>query len=174
MDHAGAEQSLPRADTGAFWRAALGEARRAGAAGEVPVGSVVVRGGEIVASGRNRVRETGDPTAHAEIEALRAAAVRLGNYRLTGCDLFVTVEPCLMCAGAILHARIRRLLYAVPEPKFGAIQSRLSLVDLGLPHRIEVASGDTAPEAADTARAARELLRSFFRDRRPRRPPAGA
>ncbi len=149
-----------------FLEAALLEARRAGEAGEVPVGAVLVREGEVLATGRNRVRESGDPTAHAEIEAIRLAASRLGNYRLTGCDLFVTVEPCLMCAGAIVHARIRRLLYGAPEPKFGAVESRVSLVELGLPHRIGIASGKTDPEAAEVARAARELLQSFFRERR--------
>ena len=157
----------------AFLALAVAEARRAGDADEVPVGAVIVRDGEVLATGRNRVRETGDPTAHAEIVAIRGAAVRLGNYRLTGCDLYVTIEPCLMCAGAIVHARIRRLVYGAPEPKFGAVHSVVPLVALGLPHRLEVASGETAPEAAaEAAREARDLLRSFFRDRRPRPTPA--
>ncbi len=161
----------PSADR-AFLGLALAEARRAGEAAEVPVGAVVVRDGEVVATGRNRVRESGDPTAHAEVVAIRAAAARLGNYRLTGCDLYVTIEPCLMCAGAIVHARIRRLVYGAAEPKFGAVQSLIPLTTLGLPHRLAVASAETAPEAAaEAAREARDLLRSFFRARRrPTRP----
>ena len=97
-------------------RAALAEAEQAARNGEVPIGAVVARDGAILAAARNRVLETGDPTAHAEILALRAAADRIGNYRLTGCDLYATVEPCLMCAGAIAHARIRRLVYARRSP----------------------------------------------------------
>ena len=140
-------------------RAALAEAEAAARAGEVPVGAVVAKDGEILAAARNRVLETGDPTAHAEILALRAAAGRIGNYRLTGCDLYTTVEPCLMCAGAIAHARIRRLVYGPPEPKFGGVESKLALESLGLPHRLAVVSGVLADEG-------RELLQTFFRDRR--------
>ncbi|MDE2972307.1 MAG: nucleoside deaminase [Acidobacteriota bacterium] len=140
-------------------RAALAEAEAAAQNGEVPVGAVVAKDGQILAAARNRVRETGDPTAHAEILALRAAADRMGNYRLTGCDLYATVEPCLMCAGAIAHARIRRLVYGAPEPKFGGVESKLALDGLGLPHRLTVVSGVLADEG-------RELLQTFFRERR--------
>ncbi len=140
-------------------RAALAEAEAAAENGEVPVGAVVARDGQILAAARNRVLETGDPTAHAEILALRAAADRIGNYRLTGCDLYATVEPCLMCAGAIVHARVRRLVYGPPEPKFGGVESKLALDELGLPHRLTVVSGVLADEG-------RELLQTFFRERR--------
>ncbi len=140
-------------------RAALAEAIWAERSGEVPVGAVVVRNGEVVARGRNRVLETGDPTAHAEIVALRVAAHRVGNYRLTGCDLYATVEPCLMCAGAIVHSRIRRLVYGPPEPKFGGVESKLALDELGLPHRLTVVSGVLADEG-------RRLLQRFFQERR--------
>ena len=140
-------------------RAALAEAQAAAENGEVPVGAVVARDGQILAAARNRVLETGDPTAHAEMLALRAAADRIGNYRLTGCDLYATVEPCLMCAGAIVHARIRRLVYGPPEPKFGGVESKLALDELGLPHRLTVVSGVLADEG-------RELLQTFFRERR--------
>lgn len=142
-----------------FMRTALVEAEAAARRGEVPVGAVVVRDGAILASAHNRVLETSDPTAHAEILAVRAAADRIGNYRLTGCDLYATVEPCLMCAGAIVHARIRRLVYGPPEPKFGGVESKLALEGLGLPHRLTVVSGVLADEG-------RELLQKFFRDRR--------
>ena len=111
----------------ALMRAALAEAEQAAHNGEVPVGAVVVKDGEIIAAASNRVLDTGDPTAHAEILALRAAAERIGNYRLIGCDLYTTVEPCLMCAGAIVHARVRRLVYGPPEPKFGGVESKLAL-----------------------------------------------
>src|SRR5580658_6968602 len=100
-----------------FLRAAIAEALAAEACGEVPVGAVIVREGKIIAAGRNRVISDHDPTAHAEIVALRAAGEALGNYRLENCDLYCTLEPCAMCAGAILHARIRRLIYAAPDPK---------------------------------------------------------
>ena len=140
-------------------RAALAEAEAAVGAGEVPIGAVVARDGEVLATGRNRVLETGDPTAHAEMLAIRSAAERVGNYRLTGCDLYATVEPCLMCAGALVHARIRRLVYGPPEPKFGGVESKVALGELRLPHRLTVVSGVLADEG-------RELLQKFFRDRR--------
>ena len=143
----------------ALMRAALAEARKAEEAGEVPVGAVVSHDGEIVAAAGNRVIVARDPTAHAEILALREAAGRIGNYRLVGCELHVTVEPCLMCAGAAAHARIRRIAYGPPEPKFGAVESRLSLSELGLPHVPETAGGILAEES-------RVLLQSFFRKRR--------
>ena len=140
-------------------RTALAEAEAAARNGEVPIGAVVAREGQILAAARNRVLETGHPTAHAEILALRAAADRIGNYRLTGYDLYATVEPCLMCAGAIAHARIRRLVYGPPEPKFGGVESKVALDGLGLPHHLTVVSGVLADEG-------RELLQTFFRERR--------
>jgi tRNA(adenine34) deaminase len=141
-------------------QAALTEARLAGEAGEVPIGAVVVREGEIVARGQNRVLRDLDPTAHAEIVALRAAATALGNYRLPGCALYVTLEPCAMCAGAMIHARIDRLVFAAADPKAGAAGSVLSVVNHPqLNHRIQVEQGIAGEEAA-------ELLRSFFRERR--------
>ena len=147
-------------------RAALAQAEDAAHNGEVPVGAVVAKDGEIIAAASNRVLETGDPTAHAEILALRAAAEHLGNYRLIGCDLYTTVEPCLMCAGAIIHARIRRLVYGPPEPKFGGVESKLALEGLGLPHRLTVVSGVLAGEG-------RALLQRFFQERRRAPSPAG-
>ncbi len=143
-----------------YLRAALSEARAAEADGEVPVGAVIVLGGEIIATGRNRVIARSDPTGHAEIVALRAAGSVLGNYRLEGCDLYCTLEPCAMCAGAILHARIRRLTYAASDPKAGACGSVLGVMNHPqLNHRVEVASGLLAEECG-------AMLTSFFRSRR--------
>jgi len=141
-------------------QAALEEARLAAEAGEVPIGAVVVHEGVIIARGRNRVLRDVDPTAHAEIVALRAAAAALGNYRLSGCALFVTLEPCAMCAGAMIHARIDRLVFAVADPKAGACGSVLSVLNHPkLNHQIQKDQGILADESA-------ELLRNFFRDRR--------
>ena len=141
-------------------RAAIAQARLAEADGEVPVGAVVVRDGEIIATGRNRVITDSDPTAHAEIVALRAAGVALGNYRLEGCELYCTLEPCAMCAGAILHARIRRLVFAASDPKAGACGSVLSVMNHPqLNHKVEVVSGLLAEECA-------AMLTTFFRSRR--------
>jgi len=141
-------------------QAALIEARLAAEAGEVPIGAVVVREGEIVARGQNRVLRDLDPTAHAEIVALRAAAAALGNYRLNGCTLFVTLEPCAMCAGAMIHARLDRLVFAAADPKAGAAGSVLSVLNHPqLNHQMQVEQGILAEESA-------ELLRSFFRERR--------
>jgi len=141
-------------------RAALDEARRAGAAGEVPVGAVVALDGEIVGHGFNQPIGTSDPTAHAEIVALRDAARRLGNYRLTGAILAVTIEPCLMCVGAMIHARIGTLVYGAAEPKSGAIVSSVRAGELpGLNHRFEVVSGVYETDC-------RELVQGFFRLRR--------
>ena len=143
-----------------FLSAAIDEARAAEAESEVPVGAVVVRDGQIISTGRNRVIKDSDPTAHAEIVALRAAGVVLGNYRLEGCDLYCTLEPCAMCAGAILHARIRRLVYAASDPKAGACGSVLSVMNHPqLNHKVEVASGLLAEECG-------AMLTSFFRSRR--------
>jgi tRNA(adenine34) deaminase len=141
-------------------QAALAEARLAAEAGEVPIGAVAVREGAIIARGQNRVLRDVDPTAHAEIVALRAAATALGNYRLAGCTLYVTLEPCAMCAGAMIHARIDRLVYAAADPKAGACGSVLAVLNHPqLNHKIQVEQGIAADESA-------ELLRNFFRERR--------
>jgi tRNA(adenine34) deaminase len=141
-------------------QAALTEARLAAEAGEVPIGAVVVYEGAIIARGQNRVLRDIDPTGHAEVVALRAAAAALGNYRLTGCTLYVTLEPCAMCAGAMIHARIDRLVYAAADPKAGACGSVLAVLNHPqLNHKIQVEQGIAAEESA-------ELLRNFFRERR--------
>ncbi len=142
-------------------RIAMAEARAAEAAGEVPVGAVIVSAsGEVIAHGDNRVLRTSDPTAHAEIVALRAAGAVLGNYRLIGCTLYSTLEPCAMCAGAILHARIARLVYATPDPKAGACGSVLTVMNHPkLNHRVEAVQGVLAEECG-------KMLTDFFRARR--------
>lgn len=143
-----------------FMDLALDEARRAAECGEVPVGAVVVADGEIVGRGFNQPIGSNDPTAHAEIVALRAAARAAGNYRLTGSTLYVTVEPCLMCVGAMVHARIGALVYGADEPKSGAIRSAVHALELpGLNHQFEVITG--AREEA-----CRELIQGFFRQKR--------
>ena len=141
-------------------RAALDQAHAAAAAGEVPVGAVVVKDGAVIAAAHNAPRGTHDPTAHAEILAIRAAARALGNERLDGCELWVTLEPCAMCAGAIAHARIARLYYAASDPKGGAVEhgARVFAQDQCL-HRPEVYAGMGEVEAAG-------LLREFFAQRR--------
>ena len=141
-------------------RLALDEARACVEAGEVPVAAVVTRGGEVVATGRNRMRELNDPTAHAEVVAMRAASLALGKPRLDGCDLWVTLEPCAMCAGAMVLARIDRLYFAAGDPKGGAVLHGPRL--FGQPtchHAPEVYAGIGEGESA-------ELLRAFFRERR--------
>ena len=140
--------------------AALAQARDGAAAGEVPIGAVVIREGAVIAAAHNAPRALHDPTAHAEVLAIREAARLLGNDRLDGCELWVTLEPCAMCAGAIAHARIARLYYAAADPKGGAIEhgARVFEHDQCL-HRPEVYSGMGEAEAA-------ELLRDFFRERR--------
>jgi tRNA(adenine34) deaminase len=141
-------------------QAALDEARLAGEAGEVPIGAVVVFDSEIIARGQNHVLRDVDPTAHAEIVALRAAAAAIGNYRLMGCTLYVTLEPCAMCAGAMIHARLDRLIFAAADPKAGAAGSVLAVLNHPqLNHQMQVEQGILADEAA-------ELLRNFFRERR--------
>ncbi len=143
-----------------FMRAALAEARAATEAGEVPIGAVAVVNGEIVARGQNRVLRDLDPTAHAEIVALRKAARTIANYRLTNCELFVTLEPCAMCAGAIIHARLKRLVYGAHDPKAGAAGSVLEVLNHPrLNHQMEVTAGMLEEECG-------ELLREFFRQRR--------
>lgn len=139
---------------------ALQAARDAAGAGEVPVGAVVMQGDEVVAVAANATRSPPDPTGHAELRAIRMAAQALGADRLTGCDLYVTLEPCAMCAGAIAHARIARLYYAASDPKGGAVEhgARVFEQEQCL-HRPEVHTGMGEAEAAD-------LLRAFFRERR--------
>ena len=139
---------------------ALELAREASADGEVPIGAVVVKDGAVIGEGRNAPRERHDPTAHAEIVAIRAAARALGDERLTGCELFVTLEPCAMCAGAIVHARLARVTYAAPDPKGGAVAHGARIFDHPqCLHRPEVVSGIGESESAG-------LLREFFRERR--------
>jgi tRNA(adenine34) deaminase len=139
---------------------ALREAQRALALGEVPIGAVIVHEGRIVGRGCNRPVASNDPTAHAEVLALREAGGNLSNYRLSECDLFVTVEPCAMCAGAITHGRIRRLVYGADDPKAGAVHSMLQVLNHPkLNHRVEVSSGVLAARCMD-------LLQAFFRERR--------
>jgi tRNA(adenine34) deaminase len=141
-------------------RAALDQARVSAQAGEVPVGAVVVMDGAIVGSGRNQPISSHDPTAHAEILALRAAGQATGNYRLTGASLYVTVEPCVMCVGAMIHARVGELVFGAPEPKAGAIESTQRAHEHpALNHRLQVASGVLAEECG-------ALMRAFFQERR--------
>src|SRR2546421_3419529 len=139
---------------------ALLEARAAAAEGEVPIGSVVVAEGRIVGRGRNAREGRADPTAHAEVLALQEAARSLGRWRLSGATVYATLEPCPMCAGALVNARVDRLVYAVPDPKAGAAGTLFDLPrDSRLNHRVEVVSGGMAAECG-------ELLTSFFRSRR--------
>jgi len=141
-------------------RAALDEARAADAADEVPIGAIVLFDCRIIARGQNRVLRDNDPTAHAEIVALRAAAQAVGNYRLTGCTLVSTLEPCAMCAGAMIHARIARLVFAADDPKAGAAGSVLGVLNhAALNHQMELDRGLMADEST-------ALLREFFQRRR--------
>ena len=143
-----------------FMDLALAQARAAAAVGEVPVGCVIVRNGEVIAQAGNRTLADRDPTAHCEMLAIRAAAVALGSERLTDCDLHVTLEPCAMCAGAISFARIRRLYYAAPDPKGGAVDNGVRFfASPNCHHRPEVYAGIGAKEAC-------ALLKGFFRARR--------
>jgi tRNA(adenine34) deaminase len=143
-----------------WMEAALRAAQRALEAGEVPVGAVVVCDGKIIGRGWNRNISDSDPTAHAEIIALREAGAVVGNHRLGDCELFATIEPCAMCAGAMVHARLRRLVYGADDPKAGAVQSVMRILNHPqLNHRMDVKSGVLAGRSAD-------LLQSFFRNRR--------
>ncbi len=143
-----------------YMRFALAEARQAERAGEVPVGAVIVFGHRIVGVGYNRPIGLQDPTAHAEILAIRDAARRIGNYRLTGATLYVTVEPCAMCAGALVNARIERVVYGTTDLRAGAIESVFQIVtNRSLNHRVEVTSGVLADEC-------RALMQTFFQQRR--------
>lgn len=141
-------------------RDALQEARSAAARGEVPVGALVVLDGKIISRAGNRTIGDCDPSAHAEMIALREAARAIGNYRLLGASLYVTIEPCPMCAGAMIQARVARLIYGADDPKAGAVRSCFSILDSAqLNHRVEVTSGVLAPEAV-------ALLQEFFASRR--------
>ncbi|RXS93452.1 tRNA adenosine(34) deaminase TadA [Silvibacterium dinghuense] len=143
-----------------WMREAMAEAKAAADAGEVPVGAIIVFEGEIIGRGQNRVLRDLDPTAHAEVIALREAARHRSNYRLTDCDLYTTLEPCSMCAGAIIHARIRRVAFAADDPKAGAAGSVLEVLNHPkLNHQLEISRGVMGIEAG-------EMLRQFFRDRR--------
>jgi tRNA(adenine34) deaminase len=143
-----------------YLRAAIAEATNAEANGEVPVGAIIVHEDKIIGRGQNRVLRDSDPTAHAEIVALREAGLALKNYRLEDCTLYATLEPCAMCAGAILHARISRLVYAAPDPKAGACGSVLSVMNHPqLNHKVEVTSGLRAEECG-------QMLTNFFLERR--------
>lgn len=168
MNSTAADSKLSLASEGAenlnndmdFMHAALALAREAWAAGEVPVGAVVVKDGEIAGRGFNAPISGHDPSAHAEIRAMRDAARRLDNYRLTGCTLYVTIEPCVMCAGAIMHARIARLVYGAPDAKTGACGSVVDLfAEAKLNHHATVKSGVLADECG-------KLLSEFFAERR--------
>lgn len=150
----------PRAEDALFMRRALGLARRAERRGEVPVGAVVVCAGRVVAGAHNGPIGARDPTGHAEIRALRRAAARLGNYRLPGCTLYVTLEPCTMCAGALVHARVERVVFGAADPKSGALGGAYWLFDRpAFNHRYAVTGGVLADPAA-------LLLRGFFAARR--------
>jgi tRNA(adenine34) deaminase len=143
-----------------FMELALAQAARAAQLGEVPVGAVVVLENEVIAEACNQQITLKDPSAHAEVLALRSAAAALENYRLPGCELFVTLEPCTMCCGAMVHARVSRLVFGAREPKAGAVASTSSALDnASLNHRVAWAEGLGADESA-------ELLRSFFKARR--------
>lgn len=147
-------------DDEVWMRRALALAERAAGEGEVPVGAVLVKEGAIVGEGYNRPIGATDPTAHAEVLALRDAAARLGNYRLPGSTLYVTIEPCTMCAGALVHARIERLVFGAREPRQGAVRSASRVLDVeGRNHRVDVTEGVLGEACGD-------LLRGFFRQKR--------
>ncbi len=143
-----------------FMQQALAQASLAGLAGEVPVGAVIVKDGEVIATGHNAPISDHDPTAHAEIKALRAAAKLLGNYRLVDCELFVTLEPCTMCVGAMLHARLKRVVFGAYDAKTGAAGSQTNVFEnLNLNHQTAVQGGVLADECT-------KLLQDFFKERR--------
>jgi tRNA(adenine34) deaminase len=152
--------NMPSGDDAAWMRLALEQAALAATAGEVPIGALVIKDGEIMGRGHNRNLLDDDPTAHAEIVALRQASARLGNHRLAGCTMFATIEPCSMCAGALIHARIARLVYGASDPKAGAAGSVLQVINHpGLNHRMEVTAGVLSSECS-------EILQEFFRRKR--------
>jgi tRNA(adenine34) deaminase len=152
----------------AFMSLALDQARLGMEAGEVPIGAVVVIDGEIVARAFNQPIGSVDPTAHAEIVALRQAAAAVGNYRLTGATVYVTIEPCLMCVGALVHARVKEVVFGAPEPRWGALVSSLRAHEApGLNHRLVVTGGVLEEEC-------RDLIQQFFREKRGTRPADGS
>lgn len=159
--HDVSSQSEPAVlDDSTYMRVALEQAQQAADAGEVPVGAVVVCDGHVVGSGQNRNLRDNDPSAHAEIVALRQAGEKLGNHRLTGCVLYATIEPCAMCAGAAVHARIARLVYGAADPKAGAAGSIMEVINHpGLNHRMEVTQGVLAEECS-------QVVKAFFQSRR--------
>lgn len=139
---------------------AIEEARQAQAAGEVPVGAIIIKDGEVIARGHNRNLSESDPTAHAEIVTLRKCGEVLHNHRLTGCTMFVTIEPCAMCAGALVHARLSRLVFGAIDPKAGAVQTVMQVLNhAALNHRMAVTAGVMADECS-------AMLQGFFRERR--------
>jgi tRNA(adenine34) deaminase len=140
-------------------RLALEEARNALHLGEVPIGAVIAQEQDVISVGFNQPIRSVDPTAHAEVVAIRKAARELSNYRLSGLTLYVTVEPCMMCVGAIVQARIGTLVYGAPEPKFGAVESLVDLAKVGIPHRLAIVSGILEQEC-------RKVLQDFFQYRR--------
>lgn len=147
-------------DDAAWMQQALDLARQAAEAGEVPIGALVIRDGKIVGRGHNRNLLNRDPTAHAEIVALREAAATIGNHRLPGCEIFVTIEPCAMCAGAMVHARLKRLIYGAPDPKAGAVSSVLQVMNHPrLNHKMDVTAGVLAVQCS-------LMLQDFFRNKR--------
>ena len=160
-DHPLSSPAIGTSETDEFWmEEALRCAQRALEGGEVPVGAIVVLGNRAIGRGWNRNISDSDPTAHAEVIALREAGAAIGNYRLGECDLFATIEPCAMCAGALVHARIRRLIYGADDPKAGAVHSVLKVVNHpALNHRVEVRGGVLAVRCAG-------ILQEFFRSRR--------
>ena len=163
--NASPEEERQAAQDERFMREALAFARRGELAGEIPIGAVVVVAGEIVGRGFNSPITESDPTAHAEIRALREAAAARGNYRLPGATLYVTLEPCVMCAGAIVNARVRRLVFGSRDLRFGAVRSKFRLADSDLlNHKVEVTEGVLGAECV-------EILQEFFRKRR---APGGA
>ncbi len=142
-----------------YMQEAVKEAEKAGELGEIPIGAVVVGGGQIIGRGSNRAVSENDPTAHAEIVALRNACRGVGNYRLSGCDLYVTLEPCAMCLGAAVQARVRRLIFGAYDAKSGAVKSVMTFPFYKLNHRIEIKGGVLAAECG-------KILKSFFEKRR--------
>jgi tRNA(adenine34) deaminase len=152
--------AMPLREDAAWMEQALEQAALAAAGGEVPVGAIVIKDGQIIGRGHNRNLLENDPTAHAEIVALRDAAARIGNHRLTGCVMFATIEPCAMCSGALVHARISRLVYGASDPKAGAAGSVLQVVNHpGLNHRMEITAGVLAGRCS-------EVLQRFFHEKR--------
>jgi len=139
---------------------AIREARTAQEAGEVPIGAAIVKDGELISVGQNRNLRDSDPSAHAEIVALRAAGAHLGNHRLQDCEMYVVIEPCSMCAGALVHARLKRLIYGAKDPRAGAVESVLKVLNHpGLNHRMEITAAVLEEECS-------KLLKEFFRSRR--------